>query len=78
MFNLFYYGSDLSAIENAFNKELADISKWFKVNKLTLNIKKTHYMILSRKKSNHELDLRIDNQKIDETSTTKLQGELEF
>ena len=28
-------------------------------------------MIFSRKKSNHQLNLRIDNQKIDETSTTK-------
>ena len=69
-----YHGSDLSVIENAFNKELADISKWLKVNKLSLNIKKTHYMIFSRKKSNHQLDLRIDNQKIDETSTTKFLG----
>ena len=72
--NLFHHGSDLSVIENAFNKELADISKWLKVNKLSLNIKKTHHMIFSRKKSNYQLDLRIDNQKIDETSTTKFLG----
>ena len=71
--NLFYHGSDLSVIENACNKELADISKWFKVNKLSLNIKKTHYMIFSKKKSN-QLDLRIDIQTIDETSTTKFLG----
>ena len=61
-------------IENAFIKELADSSKWLKVNKLSLNITKTHYMIFSRKKANHQLDLRIDNQKIDETSTTKFLG----
>ena len=72
--NLFHHGSDLSVIENAFNKELADISKWLKVNKLSLNVKKTHYMIFSRKKSNYQLDLRIDNQKIDETPTTKFLG----
>ena len=38
--NLFYHGSDLSFIENDFNKELADIAKRFKVNKLSLNIKR--------------------------------------
>ena len=31
-------------------------------------------MIFSRKKSNHQLDLRIDNQTIDETSATKFLG----
>ena len=67
--NLFHHVSDLSVIENALNNELADISKWLKVNKMSFNIKKTHY-IFSRKKSNHQLDLRI-NQIIDETSTTK-------
>ena len=72
--NLFHHGSDLSVIENAFNKELADISKWLKVNKLSLNVKKTHYMIFSRKKSNYQLDLRIDNQTVDETLTTKFLG----
>ena len=72
--NLFYHVSDLSVIENAFNKELADISKWLNANKLSLDRKKTHYMIFSRTKFNHQLDLRIDNQKIGETSTTKFLG----
>ena len=38
--NLFHHGTDLSVIECEFNKELADISTWLKVNKLSLNIKK--------------------------------------
>ena len=37
--NLFYHGTDLHVTENSCNKELADISKWLKVNKLSLNIK---------------------------------------
>ena len=36
--NVFYHVSDLSVIENAFNKELADISKWLNVNKLGRNL----------------------------------------
>ena len=38
--NLFHHGTDLSVIECEFNKELADISTWLKVNKLSLNIKR--------------------------------------
>ena len=49
--NLFYHGTGLHVIENSCNKKLADISKWLNVNKLSLNIKKTHYMIFSRKKN---------------------------
>ena len=72
--NLFHHGTDLSVIECEFNKELADISTWLKVNKLSLNIKKTHYMIFSRKKLSHPLDLRIDNQNVHVTKTSKFLG----
>ena len=72
--NLFHHGTDLSVIECEFNKELADISTWLKVNKLSLNIKKTHYMIFSRKKQSHPLDLRIDNQNVHVTKTSKFLG----
>ena len=46
-------------------KELAEISKWLKVNKLSLNIKKTQYTTSARKKSDHPyMDFRIDNENI--------------
>ena len=60
--NLFYHVSDFSVVENAVNKKLADIAKWLNVDRLPSNIKNTHYMILSRNKSNHLLDLLIDNK----------------
>ena len=48
--NLFSSGKDLKVIENHVNDELSNISEWLKVNKLSLNINKTHYMIFSKKK----------------------------
>ena len=42
--NLFSSGKDLSVIKNQTNEELQNISKWLKVNKLSLNIKKTHFL----------------------------------
>ena len=38
--NVFNHGHDLSLIQHCLNKELAGISKWLKVNKLSLNIKR--------------------------------------
>ncbi len=37
-----------SSIQNIINNELANISDWLKLNKLSLNIKKTKYMIFHR------------------------------
>ena len=47
--NLFCSGADLGKMEMNINSELAQISTWLKVNKLSLNIKKTHYMVFTRK-----------------------------
>ena len=70
--NLFNHGKDLSSLQMSLNKELAEISKWLKVKKLSLNIKKPQYMIFARKKSDHPyMDLRIDNENICQTKLSK-------
>ena len=61
--NLFVSGYDLPRINTILSDEHAELSVRLKVNKLSLNIKKTHHMIFTRK--NHidgEIDLKIDNQ----------------
>ena len=45
--NLFNHGKDMFSLQVALNQELANISKWLKVNKLSLNIKKIMYMIFT-------------------------------
>ena len=44
--NLFSSGKDLRILESTTNSELSNISLWLKVNKLPLNIERTHYMII--------------------------------
>ena len=56
------------------NAELTKISTWLKVNKLSLNIKKTHNMVFTRKQFRHQLDIRIDGHPIDEVHKTKFLG----
>ena len=44
--NLFSNGKDLKILDSATNSELSNISLWLKVKELSLNIKKTCYMII--------------------------------
>ena len=43
--NLFLSGKNATDVESQFNKELLLISEWFNVNLLSLNVKKTSYII---------------------------------
>ena len=49
--NLFSSGKDLSVLQNQTNEELQNISKWLKVNKLSLNIKIPIFYILRKESS---------------------------
>ena len=72
--NLFCCGKDLETIHMDTNTELTKISTWLKVNNVSLNIKKTHYMVFTRNKLRHQLDIRIDGHPIDEVHKTKFRG----
>ena len=48
--NLFSNGLDATGIQDGVNHDLAIITEWLKANKLSLNIKKTHYMCVFSKK----------------------------
>ena len=64
---LFKSSQDISIIENVLIEELKNISLWLKVNKLSLNVNKTHFIVFTkRKKCNEPIKLFIDNQTIDE------------
>ena len=59
------------------NDELSLISNWFKLNKLSLNIKKTNYILFcsgNKKINNKGLDILIDKTKIDQVTKTKFLG----
>ena len=71
------YVNDLCSVCKHINNELSHISIWLKVNKLSLNIKKTHYMIFrKRKKDSLNVKLSIDGELINEVDKTKFLGVL--
>ena len=73
--NLFLSGSDPICIENRMNDDLKEIAMWFKVSKLSLNMKKTHFMVFSGKnKPNPNLVIRIDGKSMHKVEKTKFLG----
>ena len=75
--NILFSHHDPKTLEKIINTELKHISDWFKANKLSLNIKKTNYMIFKNKYSNKpdiNIKIQIDNRLIQQVDTTKFLG----
>ena len=72
--NIFYENFDKGKLEETINNELEEISLWFKVNRLSLNIKKTNYIVFGSRNSNVNFNIHINNIKIDRVNDTKFLG----
>ena len=49
--NLFLTGNSLTEVEDKLNAELILVETWFKANLLSLNVKKTSYMVFGHLKN---------------------------
>ena len=73
--NLFSSGSNASSLHDGVNNDLAIVAEWLKVNKLSLNIKKTHFMCFSAKnKPSPCISLQIDGESLAEVNKSKFLG----
>ena len=74
--NVFYAGKDPNEMINIMNTELEKLSIWLKANKLSLNVKKTHYMFFCppRKNVSFSNKLLIEGESITQVSETKFLG----
>jgi hypothetical protein len=74
--NIFISGNHIDDIVDTMNNELNKLSKWFKLNKLSLNVKKNNFIIFrsKNKKLKQIPEIKIDNTKIDQVSCTKFLG----
>ena len=73
--NLFYKGKKMEYRVKIINGELENISLWLKLNELSLNTKKTHFIMFHTGKSTMSIpDITIDNQPIDKVEKTKFLG----
>ena len=73
--NLFCTNAKLDILVNEINVELNKIYTWVRVNKLSLNIEKTNFMLFTPKGFSRNMDcISIDSHKIEEVKQTKFLG----
>jgi hypothetical protein len=74
--NLFLSGKDHNELLSQMNMEITSVVEWLNVNKLSLNLKKTHFILFKPKKKKILLhnELVISGVKIARTSCTKFLG----
>ena len=56
------------------NIEMSKLSKWFSINKLSLKVKKTSYMLFGNRHVNNDIKIRIDMEEIEKVHVTKFLG----
>ena len=74
--SVFFSHSNPNFLENVLNNELQNIDVWLRCNKLSINIKKTNYVIFrpSQKKFNHSFSLSIGGRSLIQSNVTKFLG----
>ena len=73
--NLFISGQNSQELYEGANNDLNAISEWLQVNRLWLNVKKTHYMLFSSTKiMSTNAELKIEGEAISEVTITKFLG----
>ena len=77
--NIFYCCEDIQELSAIVNRELISVVQWFKSNRLSVNLKKTNFIIFgtgNRKKINKikNFEILLDNMKISRTETAKFLG----
>ena len=61
-------------LELNINNELIKINNWMKVNKLSINYKKTNFMIFTRRRSNFTYRLQLEGQTLERVNSFKYLG----
>ena len=63
--NLIYADNDLKTLETVVNNELNSVCNWLNANKLTINAKKSNFVIFrpAQKRINHQPCIRIPDNK---------------
>ena len=72
--NLLYEHENYNTLCMNVNNELSKLKEWFSINKLSLNVKKTNFMVFGNKHINEALKIRINNEDIVKVSETKFLG----
>ena len=75
--NLLNSSKDLTKLISSTNEELSKVTEWFKANRLSLNVKKTHFMFFGNKQlpdDNSSHKLMLDGSYLEQVNSTKFLG----
>ena len=70
---LFYSHKNVYILYNTLNQELINITSWLSCNKLSLNVKKTHFMVFEtkRNKLDQAFEIKINDQKVEKVQNAQ-------
>ncbi len=73
---LYTSSSDIKLTFQVMNAELKSLAEWFRANKLSLNVSKTHYILINPERPHlpEDLKLQIGNEKIEQKQHIKFLG----
>ena len=69
--NIFFSSNNIRDASVVISRELTKLSRWFAINKLSLNVSKTNYMVFTYKKDISECQIHIDKFPIERVLVTK-------
>ena len=74
--NAFCSNADFQILLRNINAELPKLSKWFRSNKLSLNLKKTNYIYFQDRKNNDipDIEITLDGELLEKRDSTKFFG----
>ena len=77
--NVTFAASDMLGLETQINTELKSINLWFKANKLSLNVAKTEFMVISSRQklqtlNDKTINVNVEGVKINQTDHSKALG----
>ena len=74
--NVFLSGKDPEHLVNQLNIEINKLSVWFRVNKLSLNLKKTKFIVFkpNQRRRSYNFQILINEQQIDQVKETVFLG----
>ena len=75
--NVFAEHKNLNHLEHVMNRELEQLSDWIKANKLSLNVKKSKFMLITSNKrqgTDQTFSVKIENNTLDRMTVIKFLG----
>ena len=74
--NLYMSGGNIEQLMMSLNRELVKLESWFKVNKLSLNVAKTNFMVFTNRSVSIPVVIKLCGLTIDRVNVTKFLGVL--